>query len=269
MLMCQPLLLLFASVAPTALPQMPALRCGASQAFVGDIAWARHSCQPCGRRFGRIPLFSCRNGEVLTSDLASAAPRPCSASIRGAPRRVRQRMQRNGPTSLPQEHALTAEAFGRMFTENHTRVLRYVEGSVYDRDEAEEITAEVFTIAWQKFDDRQPFGLPWLIRTAMHKVRDHQRRHYRKASMLDALTRRAEEAPAELSRLDILALRDALSKLSGTDAEIVRLTYWDGLSAGEVSTVLRVRQGTVWTRLSRARALLKSQLSESEVTSVE
>jgi RNA polymerase sigma-70 factor (ECF subfamily) len=149
-----------------------------------------------------------------------------------------------------------------MFEANHARVLRYIEGSVYNRSEAEEIAAEVFTVAWQKFDSEDPFGLPWLIRTAMYKVRDHQRTQFRKPSMLEALTRRAEEASEPLSRLEILALRDALSQLSHTDREIVRLTYWDGLSAGEVATVLRMRQGAVWTRLSRARAQLKSLIGD-------
>ncbi|MBW9121244.1 sigma-70 family RNA polymerase sigma factor [Microbacterium trichothecenolyticum] len=164
---------------------------------------------------------------------------------------------------------MTDEAFRRMFVENHARVLRYVEGAVYDRSEAEEIAAEVFTVAWQKFDANEPFGLPWLIRTAMYKVRDHQRRHFRKATMLTALARRAEEMPEPMSRLDILALRNALAKLSGTDAEIVRLTYWDGLSAGEIASVLMMQQGAVWTRLSRARAQLKTLLSDIEVNAVE
>lgn len=164
---------------------------------------------------------------------------------------------------------MTNAAFRRMFETNHPRVLRYVEGSVYDSSEAEEIAAEVFTVAWQKFDENDPFGLPWLIRTAMHKVRDHQRRQHRKASMLEALTRRAEESPEPLSRLDILALRDALASLSRADAEVVRLTYWDGMSAGEVASVLRMRQGAVWTRLSRARAQLKVLLVDKEVSNVE
>lgn len=161
---------------------------------------------------------------------------------------------------------MTNESFRRMFEENHVRVLRYIQGSVYDRSEAEEIAAEVFTVAWQKFDEQDPFGLPWLVRTAMHKVRDHQRKQYRSASMFEALTRRAEETPGPLSRLEVLALRDALAQLSRTDMEIVRLTYWDGLSAGEVASVLRMRQGAVWTRLSRARARLKALIGESEVT---
>ena len=67
-----------------------------------------------------------------------------------------------------------------------------------------------------------------------------------------------------MSVLDRLALVEALSRLSEKDRQIVTLTYWESLSAGEVAQVMRMREGAVWTRLHRARRQLRSALSGEE-----
>lgn len=174
-------------------------------------------------------------------------------------------------TSQPNEsdRRLREAAFRRMFESDFLRVARYVERNVGDRAVAEDVAAEVFQIAWQKLDPADPFGLPWLIRTAMHKMRDHQRRQYRGASAMLAVARLAEEPPASLEHIDRIALYDAMKRLSAKDLEIVRLTYWDGLTAGEVAAVLRMREGAIWTRLHRARATLRAALDGSPNQEVE
>lgn len=149
-----------------------------------------------------------------------------------------------------------------MFESHFVRVVRYVEGQLSDHAIAEEIAAETFRVAWQKLDPKDPFGLPWLIRTAMHKTRDHQRRTYRGAAAIDAVSRALEEPAEELDPLDGLALRAALMTLSDRDVRIVQLTYWVGLSAGEVAAVMHMKEGAVWTRLHRARARLRSALAD-------
>jgi len=161
------------------------------------------------------------------------------------------------------ESALRESVFRAMFEQNFVRVVRYVQRQVADRATAEDIAADVFRIAWEKLEPADPFGVPWLIRTAMHRTRDHQRRQYRGTAALTAIARRIDEQPAELEHLDRFALYAALQKLSPKDQEIVQLTYWDGLSAGEVASVLRMRQGAVWTRLHRARAHLRTSLDDS------
>jgi RNA polymerase sigma-70 factor (ECF subfamily) len=159
-----------------------------------------------------------------------------------------------------EEQRLKGEAFREMFDLHFVRVLRFVEGQVSDRAAAEDIAADVFSVAWQKFDRHDPFGLPWLIRTAIHKVRDFQRREYRKKDAMSTVLRLAEVAPEERDALEIIALQEALRQLSPDDQHLLRLTYWDGMSAGEVAATLRIRPGSVWTRLHRARNRLRTLL---------
>lgn len=163
----------------------------------------------------------------------------------------------------PQEEQELREAVFRTMFENHfQRVVRYVEGQVSNHATAEDVAADVFRVAWQKLDPELPFGLPWLIRTAMHKTRDAQRGQYRGAAAMLALAQLAETSSEELHPLERVALYNAMGKLSRRDLEIVRLTYWDGLTAGEVATVVGLREGAVWTRLHRARGQLRAALGE-------
>lgn len=164
------------------------------------------------------------------------------------------------------EEQLREAVFRQMFASDFSRVVRYVERQLSDHAAAEDVAAEVFRVAWEKLDASDPFRLPWLIRTAMHKTRDYQRRQYRGAAAVDALARFSEEQPATIEHLDRIALYDAMTHLSAKDREIVRLTYWDGLSAGEVAEVLRMREGAIWTRLHRARARLRESLHDSNET---
>lgn len=164
--------------------------------------------------------------------------------------------------------SLRERVFREVFEAHFGRVVRYVERQTGHTGIAEDIASSVFEVAWRKLDPDNPFGLPWLIRTAMHKTRDYQRREYRGAAAVTALARLAEESPQELDELERLALNDALDKLQPKDREIIRLTYWDGLSASEIGAVLRMREGAIWTRLHRARTQLRDRLEETTTREV-
>lgn len=75
-----------------------------------------------------------------------------------------------------------------------------------------------------------------------------------------ALERDASDRPFEIDHVDRLAVRDALTVLSEHERQVVILTYWDQLSAGEIAETLRCSQGSVWTALSRARTKLRGRL---------
>ncbi|MGN8552194.1 UNVERIFIED_CONTAM: sigma-70 family RNA polymerase sigma factor [Microbacterium sp. SLM126] len=154
-------------------------------------------------------------------------------------------------------------AFSALFAEHWPAVHSYVRRRVQDSGEAEEIASEVFRIAWQKLDPADPFGRPWLYRTAMNRVRDHYRRQSRRARAEEALQRRFEEAPLRADPDDVLTLRAAMRFLSEREREALLLTYWDGLSAAEVGAVLGCSPGTVWTLMTRAREKLRVAMRDT------
>ncbi len=58
----------------------------------------------------------------------------------------------------------------------------------------------------------------------------------------------------------------ALRSLSIEFQMVLELTYWEDLSGAEIAVVLGVSPHTVRSRLSRARAALRSVLRPNEVT---
>ncbi|MEJ1088451.1 sigma-70 family RNA polymerase sigma factor [Microbacterium sp. Mu-80] len=155
-----------------------------------------------------------------------------------------------------------AAVYRLLFDENWPRVRRFLDCYLDDDNEVEEITAEVFVIAWRKLKPDAPMGLTWFLRTANNKLRDRSRRAKSRARALEALTRSLENPAEPLDPLEALALRTALRTLSAREQQVVVLTYWNDLSAGEVAEVLHSSQGAVWATLTRARAKLRAQLEE-------
>lgn len=150
-----------------------------------------------------------------------------------------------------------------LFDEYWPRVRRHVACFVDNAEEVDEIAAEVFVVAWRKLNPAKPLGLRWFLRVADNKLRDVMRRGQSRTRAIEAMTR-GMQASEELHPLEALALRQALQSLNARERQVVVLTYWDGLSAGEVSDVLRCSQASVWTTLTRARQKLRGQLEAKE-----
>lgn len=74
--------------------------------------------------------------------------------------------------------------------------------------------------------------------------------------------------PSPSSRMRRLGVADrvsdALDRLPLDQRIAVELSYWEGLSAPEVAVVLDVNSNTVRSRLSRARATLRSALGSDD-----
>lgn len=189
---------------------------------------------------------------IVLAEVDHRIVRELSQSAREAP---------TGGSTTPSK----AVSFRILFDEHLPRVRRHLACFLDDPNEVEEIAAEVFVVAWRKLRPENPMGITWLIRTADNKLRDAARRHRSKRRAIDALTRGLQESSEALHPLETLALREAIVTLSARERQVVVLTYWDELSAGEVAQVLRCSTAAVWTTLTRARAKLRRQLEAKEV----
>lgn len=154
--------------------------------------------------------------------------------------------------------------FRRLFDEQWARVRHHLEMFVDDKDEVDDLAAEVFVIAWRKLDPTRPLAPAWFLRTAHNKLRDRSRRNRSRERAFEALTRGLEVPAEPLDPMEVLALRAAVQSLNARERQVVVLTYWDGLSAGEISEVLRTSQAAVWTTLTRARGKLRRRLEGGE-----
>jgi RNA polymerase sigma-70 factor (ECF subfamily) len=128
-----------------------------------------------------------------------------------------------------------------------------------DPDEAEDIAQETFLRAWnhlKRFDVTRPLR-PWLLSIASNLASNRRRSAGR---YLSALTRAFRNEPTSSASIEEKSTRHmeashlwkAVQTLSVPDQQIVYLRYFLDLSVAETAEVLRIAEGTVKSRLSRA-----------------
>ncbi|MGR3933796.1 RNA polymerase sigma factor [Streptomyces sp. BRA346] len=148
-----------------------------------------------------------------------------------------------------------AARFTALYVRDHPRVCAFVHRRSGDRGAAEELTAEVFRIAWERMKAGEEVGTGWLFVTARNLLSNH----YRSLARLTELHRTIADAlgRAPASGRDNAVL-DALDRLPSAHREVLLLSYWDGLSAAEAGEVLGCSTSAVWVRLHRARKAFRA-----------
>jgi len=154
--------------------------------------------------------------------------------------------------------------FEALFTRFHGPVRAYA--SRRAPDDADDIVADVFAVAWRKRDGVPDNALPWLYAVAaremLHTFRAHDRRD-RLSARLQVTASLVQPDPAEqiVGRLDAQApVSRALALLSESDAEVLRLWAWEHLEPAEIALVLGISSVASRVRLHRARRRLESIL---------
>ncbi len=130
---------------------------------------------------------------------------------------------------------------------------------------AEEQVQEAFLLAWRgirRFQRGRPFK-PWLMRILVNSVLAERRRRSVATAPLDELARDAKAV--ELEDLvevqeDRKKVRRALAGLSQEHRQVLVLRYFADMTVPQVAHSLKVREGTVKSRLYRALGHLRTQL---------
>lgn len=143
-----------------------------------------------------------------------------------------------------------------------------------NQTEAEDIVQEVYLQAWQSFHRFTPGTncRAWLFKIMFHVMHDH----WRAAKRMVMLPEEEEELlfaqliakpsiPAELRDEDLLA---ALAKLPKNFRMIVELADIQEYAYKEIAEMLHIPIGTVMSRLSRGRKLLRQELASKTFTSL-
>lgn len=131
------------------------------------------------------------------------------------------------------------------------------------RDEAEDLAADVLTVAWRRRAD-VPDGaeLPWLYRTAGFVVANHRRKG-RPVPVGDVPDEVDADDPA-VRAVQEERVREVLGALSPRDREILLLNAWEGLSGDGLAQVLGIGRGGADAALSRARSRLREAWATAE-----
>lgn len=126
--------------------------------------------------------------------------------------------------------------------------------------EAVQETWAAVTSKIRKLHEPAAFG-GWIYRILGAKCADWIRQQQKRRKLANKLCLDSEICNPPTC--DQIALKQALMKLSTEDREILSLRYAMGYSTVEVAEILRIPEGTVKSRLYKAREDLKRLMEES------
>lgn len=157
-------------------------------------------------------------------------------------------------------NSLRNEVFSRVFDENWAAVRHHIECVVDDDAEVTELVSEVFLSAWSQLKPSRPLGRAWLLKVADRALRRRWGRVADRPAVTEAVHAGVVEdgdghRPA--SHAEILR---ALSGLNVRERRIIMLTYWDGLTVGEIVESMGVSRAGADRIFRRAQMKLRRVL---------
>ena len=154
------------------------------------------------------------------------------------------------------------EAYRQLIEEYGNRLLRTCYLLLKDREEAEDVVQETFIKVFKKIDTfKEKSGLyTWIYAIALNLSRDRMRMKQDMLELKDEWIGNDDvESQVEIN-IDKELLRKEIFEMNSLYREVLVLFYFEALSIKEISNLLNEKEGTIKSRLSRGRNLLKESL---------
>jgi RNA polymerase sigma-70 factor (ECF subfamily) len=166
--------------------------------------------------------------------------------------------------------------FERVFDRHHAVIHRFLRARV-GSEAADDLASEVFTTAFRRreaYDTRWPDARPWLFGIAVNLLRAHRQTEERR---LRAYARAGAELGSNAGEPDGHAeafdgrgdISRALLSLTERDRDLILLLAWGDLSYEQLGAALGIPVGTVRSRISRIRGVLRERLEAPAGTAVQ
>ncbi len=152
------------------------------------------------------------------------------------------------------------ERFTALYRSARPRVIAYALRRAPSTEDALDVVAETFAIAWRRLDDipQGDDALLWLYVTARNVSANEARRAHRRTELVARAARALDHSGYEVLPRDdegYTAL-ECLRSLPEPDREVLMLSAWEGLGSTEIGRVLGCSPTAARIRLHRARRRL-------------
>ena len=169
---------------------------------------------------------------------------------------------------LEAEQAGFAGQFDRLYEAYADDVLRMAYFYLADRHKAEDVCQDVFVKLYTHGHNIEPGReKAWLLRVTVNCCRDIWRGAWLRRVVLGAPSLDVVPSQEETveQREEKAAVMRAVQRLPAVFKETILLHYYQGLGISEIAQALDLPEGTVSSRLSRARKKLEALLKEEEI----
>ena len=127
-------------------------------------------------------------------------------------------------------------------------------------EDADDVVAETFLVAWRRLDDLPSDPLPWLLGIARKVIATNRRGDQRKGHLHGRLHDQASEVLLQHPSVERLETARAFNSLSEKDRETLMLIGWDGLTVTQAAEVVGCSTASFSVRLHRARRRLAQRI---------
>jgi RNA polymerase sigma factor (sigma-70 family) len=158
--------------------------------------------------------------------------------------------------------------FRALYESTLLRIAAYAARRTPSPEDAADLVAEVYAVAWRRLDDL-PSGegaLLWLYGVARRTLANQRRSNHRRSALVTRLAVEMNSSfrPDADSDARLVAL-EALRKLNDDERELLMLVAWDGLSISQLAQLFGCSTTAIGIRLHRARRSLRTYLGDRRV----
>ncbi len=141
------------------------------------------------------------------------------------------------------------------------KLLRYASNLIKDEEKAIDAVQESFIKAFinlKGFDTKKKFS-SWIYRIVHNESINIVKKHYKEISLPEGIDFKSEEnIEAEFEQKELAGeIEKCLGEMPLLYSEPIELYYIESKSYQEISDILKIPIGTVATRISRAKILIK------------
>lgn len=164
-----------------------------------------------------------------------------------------------------------SSAFGALYDHYQPMIYRFVLVKTGRREEAEDLTHQVFLSAWQNVRNYKHRGYPfssWLYQIARNQIVDYYRSKKNDVSLDEGdpelFMPSTAEDPADISvKLAVEKVFSAMKKLKPEHGEVIMLRFVEDLSLRDTAKALKKTEGAVKLMQHRAIKELKKILGNA------
>ena len=167
--------------------------------------------------------------------------------------------------SLVESDKYDRAALAELYRQHYSAIAGYVHRRISDRDEANNIVSDVFLEMVRGIKRYHHRGIPfriWLYRLAAAQLSRWARRRHRWAMKQLRETAVTEASDDSGRTLDRETMDVVLSTLPHRLQTAIVLHYVEGMSVADVARVTESPIGTVKSRLSEGRSLMRDRLNK-------